>query len=150
MKLPQNESPVKPAVCEDCGHAGTDVSFRYRWNPSGGYHRAECDNPQLCLLRSGCWAPMNVVDYLARVAMDASHELGRARQKFPAFNSAHEGYAVILEELDELWEQVKKKKEDRSAGLLYMEAIQVAAMAMRFAHDICLEGGYPGRTEVQS
>jgi len=34
-------------------------------------------------------------------------ELVAARKKFPSFGSDHEGYAVILEELDELWDAVK-------------------------------------------
>ena len=31
-------------------------------------------------------------------------ELKSANGKFPLFNSSHEGYAVIKEELDELWD----------------------------------------------
>lgn len=54
-----------------------------------------------------------------------------------AFNSAHEGYAVILEELDELWEHVKKRIEDRNDEEMRREAIQVGAMALRFLVDIC-------------
>ena len=38
-------------------------------------------------------------------------EIERARAKFPAFHSQHEAYAVILEELDEFWDEVKKKRE---------------------------------------
>jgi len=63
-------------------------------------------------------------------------ELARARSKFPPFHSAHEGYAVILEELSELWEEVRKyPKYDLLK--LQTEAIQTAAMALRFAEDIC-------------
>lgn len=50
--------------------------------------------------------------------------------KYPLFNSCHEGYAVILEELDELWDEVKKCKHD--AKNLKAEALQVAAMAIKF------------------
>ncbi len=62
-----------------------------------------------------------------------------ASQKFKAFNSAHEGYAVLKEEVDELWDEVKKnesKHPDRDA-CLRKEAIQVGAMALRFLTDIC-------------
>lgn len=81
------------------------------------------------------------------------------------FNSSHEGYAVILEELDELWEVVKlnpkkiefplswygfKTKEDielwqntKRNELMRKEAIQVAAMAIRFIKCIC-----PGDQDV--
>jgi hypothetical protein len=58
-------------------------------------------------------------------------ELKRARKKFPSFKSQHEGYAVILEELDELWDNVKTNKRNDARK----EAIQVAAMAMRFILD---------------
>jgi NTP pyrophosphatase (non-canonical NTP hydrolase) len=68
----------------------------------------------------------------------ASQELARAtgihRHKF---NSAHEGYAVILEELDELWDEVKKNGQTRDMQKMRDEAIQVAAMAMRFVIDVC-------------
>lgn len=59
-----------------------------------------------------------------------------ASLKFPAFASAHEGYAVILEELDELWENVKLNQKNISRKKLMIdEAIQVAAMAIRFIID---------------
>ncbi len=47
------------------------------------------------------------------------------------FNSPHEGYAVILEELDEMWEAIKKKDISHSRK----EAIQVAATAVRYLYD---------------
>lgn len=31
-------------------------------------------------------------------------ELNKAQAKFPEFHSMHEGYAVIKEELDEVWD----------------------------------------------
>lgn len=62
-------------------------------------------------------------------------ELGRAQLKHKPMNSAHEGYAVILEELDELWEEVRAQHHDLAA--MRKEAVQVAAMAARFVHDIC-------------
>ena len=42
----------------------------------------------------------------------------------------HEGYAIIKEELDELWEEIKSK--NRTPTNLYIEAMQVAAMGVRF------------------
>ena len=36
--------------------------------------------------------------------VEVQEELARAQELHEPFNSAHEGYAVILEELDELWE----------------------------------------------
>ena len=60
----------------------------------------------------------------------------RAISLFPPFRSEHEGYAIILEKLDELWDEVKKKK-PRDKHLMRKEAIQVAAMATRFLIDLC-------------
>jgi len=62
-------------------------------------------------------------------------ELRQATEEFGPMNSAHEGYAVILEELDELWEEIKAKKPDSER--MEKEAIQVAAMAIRFVMDVC-------------
>lgn len=59
-------------------------------------------------------------------------ELERAELKFAPFNSAHEGYAVLLEEVEELWAEVKKNQRVRDLGLMRQESIQVAAMAVRF------------------
>jgi len=71
------------------------------------------------------------------ILYDVNDEVRRAMGEFPSFNSSHEGYAVIKEELDELWDEVKKKRHSRSNELLREEAIQVAAMAVRFVHDVC-------------
>lgn len=64
-------------------------------------------------------------------------ELSRARAKFPAFNSAHEGYAVLLEEVEELKAEVFWGKTSRNERMR-SEAIQVAAMALRFIEDVAL------------
>ena len=66
-----------------------------------------------------------------------SLELSSARSKYPAFHSGHEGYATILEELDELWEEIRKKPRERSKDRMRKEAVQIAAMAIRFIGDIC-------------
>lgn len=56
----------------------------------------------------------------------------RAAEKFPPFNSAHEGYAVSAEEIDELWDDVKSNQNVSAR----QEAVQVAAMAIRFIIDV--------------
>ena len=63
-------------------------------------------------------------------------ELQAARLKFGPFNTQHEGYAVILEELDELWTEVKKKHRQRDPEATKREAVQVAAMSLRFLVDL--------------
>lgn len=62
-------------------------------------------------------------------------ELFSAVRKFDPFNSPHEGYAVILEELEELWDHAKANN-GRSPEAR-QEAIQVAAMALRYVLDVC-------------
>lgn len=69
------------------------------------------------------------------VAIEVTAELERAQRLFGPYVSPHEGYAVILEELDELWIEVKKG--DRVAA--WTEAVQVAAVALRFHVDIADE-----------
>ncbi len=65
-------------------------------------------------------------------------ELARARAKNAPMNSLHEGYAVILEELDEFWDEVKKKKVERNTTDILKELVQVAAMCQKTAEDVVL------------
>jgi NTP pyrophosphatase (non-canonical NTP hydrolase) len=68
---------------------------------------------------------------------EVGKELARALGLHPQrANSPHEGYAVILEELDELWDEVKKKRGGRD-NAARKEAIQVAAMALRYVIELC-------------
>lgn len=66
---------------------------------------------------------------------DAVKEYDKARTKFAPYKSAHEGYAVILEELDELWDEVRAHDHDRVK--MRAEAIQVASTALAFAAELC-------------
>lgn len=65
-------------------------------------------------------------------------ELAKARERYQPIHSLHEGYAVILEELDELWSLCREWKGDTDelAPLVWKECIQIAAMAQRLAEDI--------------
>ena len=76
---------------------------------------------------------------------DVRDEIAIARAKYRPMASAHEGWAVLREEMQEavderLWEEVKKKPTKRSVGAIYNELVQVAAMAQRLAEDIVLSG----------
>lgn len=64
-------------------------------------------------------------------------ELQSATEKFGEFNTPHEGYAVLLEEVDELWDEIKGNKRDPYGYRRRQEVIQVAAMALRFLIDVC-------------
>ena len=64
-------------------------------------------------------------------------ELDLTRISFPdRWTSPHQGYAIILEELDELWEEIRMKTERRSAVHMRQECIQIAAMSIRFIEDL--------------
>jgi NTP pyrophosphatase (non-canonical NTP hydrolase) len=64
------------------------------------------------------------------------NEVSRAKSMFPGnFVNQHEGYAVLLEEVDELWDEIKKNQKNYDLLAQKKEAIQVAAMAVR----ICVE-----------
>lgn len=64
---------------------------------------------------------------------EVARELVRATAKFGPMHSAHEGYAILKEEVDELWDDIKT-----NAPLVDQrkEAIQIAAMAIRFILDV--------------
>lgn len=70
---------------------------------------------------------------------DVYQELTSAISHYPPMNSAHEGIAVLAEEVDELWQHVKHKPASRDLDAMRAEAIQVAAMAIRFVLDVCGE-----------
>ena len=74
----------------------------------------------------------NDIDRIDAALAVVRAELIRATQKFGPFNSAHEGFAVLLEEVDELWDEVK----GNNRSLQREEAVQVAAMAVRFLVDV--------------
>jgi NTP pyrophosphatase (non-canonical NTP hydrolase) len=79
-------------------------------------------------------------DYLffaQSVANQVVNELIRAKGLFPDFyNSQHEGYAVILEEVEELWAEIKKNQRDYDLQAQRKEAIQAAAMLIRFVVEL--------------
>lgn len=56
-------------------------------------------------------------------------ELTTAMQNHGPMSSPHEGYAIIKEELDELWDDIKN---NQPPEVLQAEAKQLAAMAVRF------------------
>ena len=77
--------------------------------------------------------------HTAATILAVTDELHKAQQTNTPMSSCHEGYAVILEEVDELWDEVKKKPSKRDKTKLRKEAIQVAAMAIRFIVDVVPE-----------
>jgi len=66
-------------------------------------------------------------------------ELKSAVKRYAPMNSAHEGLAVLQEEVHELMLEVYKSPKNRDDKAMKEEAVQVAAMAIRFLTDVCME-----------
>jgi hypothetical protein len=64
-------------------------------------------------------------------------EVARAEGLHAPLNSHHEAYAVILEELDEYWDEVRKKASKRDLKAMRTELIQTAAMCVRAILNVC-------------
>lgn len=71
-----------------------------------------------------------------RLSEYVKNELHKAIAKHKGMNSPHEAYAVLLEEMDEFWDEVKKQTHSKS--LMYKELLQISAMAQRAIIDLDL------------
>lgn len=65
-------------------------------------------------------------------------ELTKARALHADMTNCHEAFAVIYEELDEFWEEVRKKSRLRTDAAMLKELVQTAAMCQRAAEDLGL------------
>ncbi len=75
---------------------------------------------------------------LENILEEIRKEFKSATENWGGFNSLHEAYAIILEEVDELWEEVKlSQKKPEHIKIAREEAIQVATMAIRLIYDCC-------------
>lgn len=72
---------------------------------------------------------------LSATISETIQELESAVGSFMPSNSAHEGYALLLQQVDELKEEVWKSPKNRNPEAMRHEAIQVAATALRFLVD---------------
>ncbi len=59
---------------------------------------------------------------------EISDEVERAKMHGEKFASLHEGYAVLLEEVDELWDICRMKRKNRDRQNTRTELIQIAAI----------------------
>lgn len=80
--------------------------------------------------------PVIVPNIGNKLAEEIDDEVHRARIHGDSFASLHEAYAVILEEVDEVWEIAKEKRYLRDPTNLRKELIQVAAMAVKAVHSM--------------
>ena len=84
---------------------------------------------------------MTTIERLRALLDEVADELAKAQSKHPPMHSGHEGWAVIREELDELWEHVRSDTW-RSPAARH-EAVQIAAMAVRYIGDLIDEEEQP-------
>ena len=70
------------------------------------------------------------------ISLEIEAEVERAKMHGEIFASLHEAYAVILEELDDVWDITRMKRRDRSAVELRKEFIQIGAMAVKAIESI--------------
>ncbi len=128
-----NEGTIKTTTCSYCGDEflkghkcvlrNNDIQTHV--TDEGRILRDQSRNPDRILLRD----TLEEIEAEAIVGYD----------KWGAFNSAHEGWAVLREEVDEMWDHVKIGQRRRDLQAMRTEAIQVAAMALRFALEVCDE-----------
>ena len=78
---------------------------------------------------------MDQTDYQQKMQSaleDIKNEVISAKKTFTAdFVNQHEAYAVILEEMDELWTEIKKNQKVYDLEAQRKEAKQTAAMLVR-------------------
>jgi hypothetical protein len=79
-------------------------------------------------------APTDLEKRLDAILGTIRAEVLRAARKHPPMHSAHEGYAILQEEVDELWEHVKADTGYSAEAMT--EASQVAAMGIRYMLDL--------------
>lgn len=107
-----------------------------------GINKANADIPAfgdaIVFYRNGQRQVMPDNDPLIRSVESVLLELNGAVNKFPAFNSSHEGLAVIEEEFLELRDEVfsNPNKFPGRNERMREEAVQLAAMAIRFLVDV--------------
>jgi hypothetical protein len=77
------------------------------------------------------------------VALNAARdELYAAIKAFPPFRSAHEGVAIVDEEMQEFRDAAYWPHKDET-GDEEVEATQLAAMALRYLVDVCYKEDTP-------
>ena len=72
-----------------------------------------------------------------QIAIEAINEGQRALDKYKRpYASEHEFYGVLIEEIEELWDEIKMKEELRNYTKLRKEAIQCAAVLIRYIEQL--------------
>jgi len=79
----------------------------------------------------------NQNDIIDSIVDEVKMEMKRAVGLHGPMRGPHEGYAVLLEEVDEVWDLVKGYPKRATKAKMRNEMVQVAAMALRFIYDVC-------------
>lgn len=73
---------------------------------------------------------VRINDAMAAIEKELRSALSNPKN-FP-FRSSHEGYAILAEEVDELWEEIKNNKVPGAIERQREEVTQVGAMAAKY------------------
>lgn len=120
---------MRRAHCQDCLMWGTPFPYSKEPNVTCG----NCGSANVeVYTRELDGAPGYALGIDDRFWRALKTELERARSHGP-YASAHEGWAVLYEEVDELWQEVMKKSHLRNPAAFRSEALQIAAVALKFA-----------------
>lgn len=79
---------------------------------------------------------------------EVQEEAERAVAKHGQYNSLHEAFGVLFEEVDEFWEEVRKKRSKRDPLRIRQELVQIAACCLKAAEKfgVCGSAKAPSRT----
>lgn len=131
--------------CYICDETGNEGGYGAPINPPGTARVCNCiPQQQSCYLCRGDALRYSVeLKSAMREYADAAHEMLRtlaaAVDAWPSMNSAHEGYGVLAEEVAELFDEVRLKQSKRTVEAMRKECLDVAAMAIRMAVEVCKE-----------
>lgn len=84
--------------------------------------------------------PPIVNDRIGRASAAVETAARVAEHNYPPYASAHEAYGVLVEEVAEFFDEVRKKSHLRSKLAMKNEAIDIGAVALRIVA-LCEEGG---------
>tara|TARA_Y100000310_G_scaffold331814_1_gene406118 strand:- start:16 stop:255 length:240 start_codon:yes stop_codon:yes gene_type:complete len=71
-----------------------------------------------------------------QIIADVQKEIASGLEANGSFHSLHEAHSILLEEVEEFWDDVKMKASERDLNNTYNELIQIAAVALRTAEQI--------------
>ena len=75
-------------------------------------------------------------------------EMTSVRSRGHCCKSWHEGYGLMLEEVDEFWDEVKKRPKARDRVNALRELVQIATLCERIAIDLALVDDYEKKQQA--